>query len=202
MSRSVVTPLATKSCSAEPRVLETCVCMSTRPGIRNLPRPSTRRASAGTRTAAAGPTAVMRSPSTTTVAPRSGGAPVPEISVTSTIAIRSAAAPALARHSSAVQATSLMMASARERGIGILREGVDLDRLVARRVGLLQAGLVLRGDHAGLRCELHERVARRLVDAAGAHRVADLGLDRERLDRLVERGLEPPEPRLVRRRQV
>ena len=73
MSRSVVTPLATNSCSAEPRVLETCVCMSTRPGIRNLPRPSTRRASAGMRSVAEAPTAAMRCPSTTTVAPRSGG---------------------------------------------------------------------------------------------------------------------------------
>ena len=42
-------------------------CISASPGIRNLPRPSMRVASAGTRTLALAPTSTMRSPRTTTV---------------------------------------------------------------------------------------------------------------------------------------
>ena len=73
ISRTVVTPLATRSfndsgrfCSGHPS-LQRCPCMSPIPGIRYLPAPSTRVAPAGTWTFAAGPTATIRPPSTTTV---------------------------------------------------------------------------------------------------------------------------------------
>src|SRR5207249_2797181 len=53
--------------------------MSTRPGIKNLPRPSMVWAPGGAGVVAAGPAAVSRSPSTTTVASCIGGRPVPSI---------------------------------------------------------------------------------------------------------------------------
>lgn len=47
MSRIPVTPFAMCSCSDDSPAASVCACISQRPGIRNLPRPSTTRASRG-----------------------------------------------------------------------------------------------------------------------------------------------------------
>src|SRR6185436_8130558 len=57
-----------------------CTCMSQKPGIRNLPRPSTTCAPCGT--VGFLPTAVIRLPVTTTVMSGCGAEPVPSIRVT------------------------------------------------------------------------------------------------------------------------
>ena len=54
--------------------------------MRNFPAPSIVRASVGTRTVAAGPTCVMRSPSTTTVMSVRAGPPVVSMTVTCAMA--------------------------------------------------------------------------------------------------------------------
>ena len=73
MSRTPVMPLAMKSGSVTSLPPGTqspknvWMCMSQRPGIRNLPAPSTTRAPAGTLLPPVRPTAAMRSPWITTV---------------------------------------------------------------------------------------------------------------------------------------
>jgi hypothetical protein len=68
--------------------------MSMRPGIRNIPRPSMRRASDGTGVLPAGPTAAIRPPRTTTVAFLSGRSLVMVRTVTLVIARGSGSGPA------------------------------------------------------------------------------------------------------------
>src|SRR5262252_2278396 len=61
-------------------------CMSHRPGMRYFPLPSTTRAPSGTLTSPDLPTAVIRSPVTTTVMSGRAGAPVESMTVTPVMA--------------------------------------------------------------------------------------------------------------------
>src|SRR6185503_8762268 len=63
-----------------------CTCASTRPGITQRPRPSTMRRPLASGTSARDPTALMRSPSTTTTVSGRAGSPVPSSTVAPTIA--------------------------------------------------------------------------------------------------------------------
>ncbi|MGH9888952.1 MAG: hypothetical protein ACREBE_25690 [bacterium] len=63
-----------------------------KPGVANLPVPSTTREPAGTATEARGPTAVMRLPRTMIVASESAAPPLPSISVAPTMATTVSAA--------------------------------------------------------------------------------------------------------------
>ena len=72
--------------------------MSVRPGIRYIPRPSMRFASAGTGVLDDGPTAAMRPPRTTTVAFRSGRSLVMVRTVTLVIAKGAGSGPSVARN--------------------------------------------------------------------------------------------------------
>ena len=82
----MVTPAAKKSSGCHFSGVCACTCMSTSPGVRNLPRPSMTVEPAGTGVVAAGPTSATRSASMMTVAGVSGGRPVPSIKVAQTTA--------------------------------------------------------------------------------------------------------------------
>src|SRR5688572_28402711 len=112
MPRTVVTPPATYRNSTASRNSRgavgggMCPCISARPGIRYLPRPSTRVAPSGTGVDFAGPTAVMRSPVTTTVWPGSWASFVMGTTVTfSNATVRGACAPAPSEASETMAAT-------------------------------------------------------------------------------------------------
>ena len=93
MSRTPVIPFATKSGSVTSRPPGTqspknvWMCMSQRPGMRNLPFPSTTRAPFGIFVPPDSPTAAMRSPSITTVMFGLAGPPVVSMTVTFVMAI-------------------------------------------------------------------------------------------------------------------
>src|SRR5687767_1481408 len=72
----------TYSASADARVFDVCACISKRPGMRNLPVPSTTIASAGTGTPATGPISAIRPLRTTTVRDAEASAPVIGMTVT------------------------------------------------------------------------------------------------------------------------
>src|SRR5262245_24981745 len=83
-----------------------CPCISASPGIRYLPRPSTRMAPSGIFADFAGPTAVMRSPVTTTVWPGSRASFVMGTTVTfSNATLRGVCAPAPSDASATIAAT-------------------------------------------------------------------------------------------------
>ena len=79
--------------SPSPGTIEMWLCASTRPGITKRSLQSSTAAPAGTGVVAAGPTAVIRAPSSTTTAARTGGAPVPSKSVPQRIARSGAIGP-------------------------------------------------------------------------------------------------------------
>src|SRR4029077_5374464 len=84
--------------------------MSHRPGMRYFPLPSTTRAPSGTRTSPDLPTAVIRSPVTTTVMSGRAGAPVASMTVTPVMASDFAGASSARAGSAPARATTVRQA--------------------------------------------------------------------------------------------